>query len=470
MLGVIALPQRALAQRSYRVYDTFTDDAERYLQNHQPDVSPNRGANWRWLNGEGRTLVIGGIPRNYGGTTREAWTYDSEMRDAIVGVDFTSASGSPHGGLIFRNAGPNEYFMLDANGPTLYRNDNGYLQYLGSGGQAIRAGERHRVEVHFIGATIDVYMDAAFQFQVSDWTYYDAGVSHGFYFDAPNDPNATFDNFEISYTYTRPVCTYAVSPLGRNMSADHASGSVTVSTQPGCVWNAWSEADFIYVVDSGGSGSGTVRYSVENSTRPEPRSGTFTVADSTITITQAALAAPPPSSSPSESPSAAAADPPTPSSLGRVVWFGNVPDQSNVNQCLGNCGAGCSGRPNPCGGPAYWSNEWLSAPQYVDDDFPISTCLGPVVVTDVYRHYVASGRWTYHGRSSDGCRAHDKICRALGDNLLGFLGCFFGAVIPGSAYCSGARDENWSYTYVLNGRSADPIGTYVMAQQCDSGF
>ena len=104
MLGVIALPQRALAQRSYRVYDTFTDDAERYLQNHQPDVSPNRGADWRWLNGEGRTLVTGGVAKNYCGTTREAWTYYSEMRDAAVGVDFTSASGSPHGGLIFRNA------------------------------------------------------------------------------------------------------------------------------------------------------------------------------------------------------------------------------------------------------------------------------------------------------------------------------------------------------------------------------
>jgi len=469
VLGMLAAPQRARGQHTYLVYDTFTDPYDvRNLQNHPPDVRPS-DTHWRWLNGEGRTLVMDGVVKNVEGTTREAWTYYSQLTDAIVAVDFTSGSGNPHGGLVFRNVSPNQYFLLDANGPTLYRNDNGYMQSLGSGGRTVRAGERHRLEVHFAGAAIDVYFDYAFLFRVSDWTYAD-GVQHGFFFDAPSDPNAVFDNFEVSYVNGGPSpCEYTVSPLGKNLTADSFSGSVTVSAQPGCVWNTWSEADFIYVVDSGGSGSGTVRYKVENSTRTESRSGTFTVADHTITITQSGVAPPPPPPS-SAPPSAAPSAPPPLPGLGAIVWGGNVADSGSVNRCWGNCGADCSNRPNPCGGPSYWSNEWLSLPQYVDDNYAISTCLGPAVITDVYRHYVVTGRWTYHGRSSDGCRLHDNICRALGNSPVGFFGCFIAAVLPGSAYCAGARDENWSYTYVLNGHSADPVETFFSAQPCDSGF
>jgi len=112
----------------------------------------------------------------------------------------------------------------------------------------------------------------------------------------------------------------------------------------------------------------------------------------------------------------------------------------------------------------------LSIPQYVDD-VSISTCLGAAVITDVYHRYVVTGRWTYHGRSSDGCRLHDNICRALGGaNPVSFIACVLAAVLPGSAYCVGARDENWSYAYTLDGRSADPIATYVDAQPCGPGF
>ena len=118
--------------------------------------------------------------------------FSAERHDAYVAVDYTSASPTPHGGLVFRQVDANAYFLLDASGPTLYRNDYGHLQSLGTGGHTVRAGERHRLEVRLEGSTIDVYMDAAFQFRVSDWTYAD-GVSHGFYLDAPTDPGAVFD-------------------------------------------------------------------------------------------------------------------------------------------------------------------------------------------------------------------------------------------------------------------------------------
>jgi hypothetical protein len=480
VLGVLAIPQRAAGQTTHRVYDTFTDSADRYLQNHQPDVSPNGGANWRWQNGGGRTIVTAGIAKNYGGTSREVWTYDSALPNAVVSVDLTSGSGTPGGGLIFRYVSANHYFMLDASGPTLYRNDNGYLQHLGSGGKSVRAGEQHRLEVHVDGAIIDVYFDLAFLFRVSDWTYAD-GVQHGFYYDAPNDPNASFDNFEIRYLVPLDPCNYSVSPSGRNISSDKFSGTIEVTAQPGCVWNAWSESDFINVVDTGGSGSGTVRYGVENSTSSESRTGILAVAGSTIRITQSARTPAPPPPSADSTPAGSGPNPPPPPASSSdwttaaagpvsIVWNSNVPDPGQVNSCWGNCGAACGNKPNPCGGPSDWSNQWLSVPQYVDDNFPISTCFDVVVVTNVYRHYAVTGRWTYHGRSSDGCRLHDNICRALGSGVAGFLGCFLAAVVPGSAYCSGARDENWSYTYVLDGRSVDPIATYVDSQPCGPGF
>jgi len=477
---VVALPTSAQT-RIHRVYDTFTDPEEpRNLQNHPPDIRPD-STRWQWANGEGRTLVTDGVVKNYEGTSREAWMYYSELRDAFVAVDFTSASLSPHGGLLFRHVDSNQYFILEANGPTLYRNDNGYPQYLGSGSKTVRAGETHRLGVRLEGPTIDVYFDEAFQFRVSDWTYAD-GVQHGFYYDAPNDPNASFDNFAISYLVPKPPCIYSVSPLGNNISADQFAGTVTVTAPPDCGWSAWSEADFINLVDTGGMGSGTIRYSVENSTSSESRSGTFTVADSTVTITQAAVTAQPaasPSSGTPPEPGGATPSPVPPSSgTGSpgspgsawggepIVWSANVPSGKNVNSCWGNCGAACSDKPNPCGGPSYWSNVWISQPQYVDDDYQVPSCAGGTVITDLYRRYAISGRWTYHGRSSDGCRLHDNICRALGDNLAGFLGCFLAAVAPGSAYCSGARDENWSYSYVLYGHSQQPVRTIISTQPC----
>jgi hypothetical protein len=352
---------------------------------------------------------------------------------------------------------------------------------MGSGSKTVRAGERHRLGVRLEGATIDVFFDEAFQFRVSDWTYAD-GVSHGFYYDAPNDPNASFDNFEISYLVPKPPCTYSVSPLGQNISADPYSGMVTVTAPPDCGYNTWSESDFIHIVDPSHTAPGTIRYSVENNTRLESRTGIFIVADSTITITQAGVVAPaaPPSgeapAQPGESapspvpPQPVAPSPSTPVSApvpgGLIVWSANVPSGSNVNSCWGNCGAGCSDKPNPCGGPSYWSNSWVSQAQYVDDDYQVPSCAGGTVIVDIHRRYAISGRWTYHGRSSDGCRLHDNICRALGDSPVGFLGCFLAAVAPGSAYCSGARDENWSYTYVLYGHSQQPVGTIISTQPC----
>ena len=406
--------------------------------------------------------------------------YYSELRDAFVAIDFTSASSSPHGGLMFRKVDSNEYLHARGERSDVYRNDNGYLHYLGSGSKTVRAGETHRLGVRVEGATIDVFLDEAFQFRVSDWTYAD-GVWHGFYYDAPTDPNASFDNFEISYLVPKPPCTFSVSPLGKDISAAPFSGTVTVTAPPDCVWNAWSEADFINVVDTGGSGPGTIRYSVENSTRSEPRSGTFNVADSTITITQAGVVAPPADSpsngtpaQPGDSSSSPSPVPPS-SGTGSSGSAGGTrgcrverecPERQERQLVLGKLRRGMQRQAKSM----WWSellDQCLAQPGAVlDDNYQMPSCSGGTVIVDVHRRYAITGRWTYHGRSSDGCRLHDNICRALGDSAAGFLGCFLAVVVPGSASCSGARNENWSYTYVLYGHSQQPVRTIVSTQPC----
>lgn len=97
------------------------------------------------------------------------------------------------------------------------------------------------------------------------------------------------------------------------------------------------------------------------------------------------------------------------------------PDGRNVLDCFGNCGAGCSEFPNPCGGsPQYWELQITSAVTHVRD-FKENKCEhdGGVgfVEGQLYSRsvglYRASGVWAYHGLVADLCRSHDTHCRGI---------------------------------------------------------
>jgi Viral BACON domain/Putative binding domain, N-terminal len=91
-----------------------------------------------------------------------------------------------------------------------------------------------------------------------------------------------------TFSFSLP-CTPSISPVSQSIAAAGGTGSSTVSVAAGCAWTAVSNAAWI-TVTTGGSGSGpaTVSYSVAVNPATVSRTGTLTIAGSTLTVTQAA--------------------------------------------------------------------------------------------------------------------------------------------------------------------------------------
>jgi hypothetical protein len=86
-----------------------------------------------------------------------------------------------------------------------------------------------------------------------------------------------------------PPCTFTIAPTSASYEAGGGTGEVVVTASAStCTWTATSAAPWI-VIGSGGSGtgSGRVAYSVTPQTATDDRTGTLTVAGSTVTVTQA---------------------------------------------------------------------------------------------------------------------------------------------------------------------------------------
>jgi hypothetical protein len=90
----------------------------------------------------------------------------------------------------------------------------------------------------------------------------------------------------VVFTASTPSCTYALSADSAFYSAQGAIGAVTMNTAPHCNWTAVSSAPWI-TVNSGstGVGNGDVLFTVTANTETQ-RTGTITVGDKTLTITQ----------------------------------------------------------------------------------------------------------------------------------------------------------------------------------------
>ncbi|HKC88340.1 MAG TPA: BACON domain-containing carbohydrate-binding protein, partial [Blastocatellia bacterium] len=82
-------------------------------------------------------------------------------------------------------------------------------------------------------------------------------------------------------------CTLSLSSPGTSFSAAGAVGSLNVTTTPGgCTWGATSNAEWITVTGGGGSGGGTVSYSVAPNRALQSRAGTITIGGRSYFITQ----------------------------------------------------------------------------------------------------------------------------------------------------------------------------------------
>lgn len=86
-----------------------------------------------------------------------------------------------------------------------------------------------------------------------------------------------------------PTCTYQVAPTTHSIAIGGGNSSVTVTTSSGCAWSATSHDGWITVNNgASGNGSGTVDFSA-SANLGGARSGTLTIAGTTVTVNQSAL-------------------------------------------------------------------------------------------------------------------------------------------------------------------------------------
>ncbi len=83
-------------------------------------------------------------------------------------------------------------------------------------------------------------------------------------------------------------CSYAIAPGPGSFPAAGGSGSVHVTSAPGCPWTAVSDRRWLDV-GGGGHGSGAVQFSVRPNPRGNTRRATLTVAGHTLVVSQAGV-------------------------------------------------------------------------------------------------------------------------------------------------------------------------------------
>ena len=88
------------------------------------------------------------------------------------------------------------------------------------------------------------------------------------------------------WTFSTAACTLVIDPPSATLGAEAGGGTISVTTQAGCAWTATSNSGFL-TVTGGGTGSGSVTFSVTENTGTSERVGTATIGERTFTVTQA---------------------------------------------------------------------------------------------------------------------------------------------------------------------------------------
>jgi len=212
------------------------------------------------LNAAGSALVystyLGGSDFDYG----RGIGVDSSGNAYVTGE--TSSTNFPTAGpLQATNGGGIDAFVakLDAAGSALV-----YSTYLGGSGYEVGYG----IAVDSSGST------------------YVTGVTWSTNFPTVNPLQASGGAFLAKITETA-ACTYSISPTSESFFSSGGNGSVTVTAQSGCVWGSTSNVAWLTITwGGGGTGNGSVGYSVGANTSTTSHSGTLTIAGQTFTVTQ----------------------------------------------------------------------------------------------------------------------------------------------------------------------------------------
>jgi hypothetical protein len=106
---------------------------------------------------------------------------------------------------------------------------------------------------------------------------------------SPRNGTLTIGGQQFTITQAGGACVYAVSPGTQSFASGGGPGSVTLTTQAGCAWNATSSAAWLTIGGTGtGTGSGTIDYTVDANPAASTRSATIAVGGQVVTISQAA--------------------------------------------------------------------------------------------------------------------------------------------------------------------------------------
>jgi hypothetical protein len=91
----------------------------------------------------------------------------------------------------------------------------------------------------------------------------------------------------IQDSSTSADCTYAISPSGQAFNTPGGTGTITVTSESRCAWQATASANWITITSGQvGTGNGTVAYSVAANTTGKNRRGTITIGNRIFNVKQ----------------------------------------------------------------------------------------------------------------------------------------------------------------------------------------
>ncbi|RPJ58692.1 MAG: hypothetical protein EHM24_28510, partial [Acidobacteria bacterium] len=85
------------------------------------------------------------------------------------------------------------------------------------------------------------------------------------------------------------ICNYTLSATSRTFTDAGGADSVSVATGPACTWTVTTEERWIGLTTAGGTGVGTASFVVAPNTLTRVRTGTLTIGEATLTISQDAF-------------------------------------------------------------------------------------------------------------------------------------------------------------------------------------
>lgn len=93
----------------------------------------------------------------------------------------------------------------------------------------------------------------------------------------------------VTVTQAAAACQYGLSTASLSVQNTASNGSVSVTSTTGCNWTSVSNANWLSITSGAtGSANGVITFSIAANTATSNRSGTLTIAGSTLTVNQAA--------------------------------------------------------------------------------------------------------------------------------------------------------------------------------------